>query len=82
MTLNEDRIREIAEEILSEGGQAIVEEHLIADRPDQAMIVLLGGIDRRWEDGKLSDDEARALLTEINIPKEQASKMRQAHALK
>jgi|GEM_PF-2142499 len=82
MSITEDRINEIAEQILNDTGQNDVEKYLLLKKSEAAKNYLVGAIDRQWEEGKLDDEQARSLLTEINIPEKRATQMRQAHALK
>lgn len=70
-------ITQVASQHLSEKGQVEVAEYLENDGVRSAKLYLLGAIDARWVDKKISDKEAAEAYRALNVDPDTASKVRQ-----
>lgn len=70
-------ISEISGHVLNQQGQFDVAELLEDNEIEQAKYYVLGAIDRLWEDGELTDEEARKHYNKLGVPGETAAQLRQ-----
>ncbi len=71
-------IIQLAEKLLDEDGQKIIEEYLSENMLHRAKIFMLGAIDGLWFSKKISDLAATDAYAALGLPPEESSKFRQS----
>ncbi len=78
MPISEERIRELGRKYLNDKGLEILEEELDNNKLEAAKIILLGAYDYLWQKGEITEGEAQELYKELDMPRDKASRLRQA----
>lgn len=73
----EQQLLDMAEKYLNEEGKTDVQIHIADGEIGAAKKYLLGAVDRLWQNGGISDEEAREAYAIIGISPEDASQIRQ-----
>ena len=68
----------MAKRILDEEEVEEIEKFLYADEPEKAKIILLGAIDRIWDDKDITETEAKEFYDMLNIDQSKREELRQS----